>query len=738
MSALRRFALVSIILLVGFVALGLRLRAVSLLPIDYDEDDYLAAAQRYAHWIRAGDLQPIIDYSYNYEHPPLTKIFYALAILPLPEVNYLSETSPSLPPVGSLPQPHFRNSRLISAVLGSLEALALAITNPLAGFFLAIQTWQIKYTSQIMLEPLPAFFSLLAVIFYSWALKESWLPGMGAQVSPRVRHRSIFWLCLSAVSLGLTAASKYTYCVAGIAILVDWLWRIRDETPDNGKKTGNWYSILFVLAWGILAVIVFFAFNPRLWNDPLGRLTQSILYHGDYAASEHVRQVNFPAWQPLVWLAGSVPWHPGVFLVSLDLYITLLAGIGLQRLWDRQRVYGLWLAIGLVFLLLWPTKWPQYILILTAPLSLAAAHGFQAFLWEPLIRWRERRRASNRQPAAEELAFQQHLARRLGWRDLRRALPWLLPGALTLTVIALFPLIYQGAMSLTDFNAISIRDGIQGGVWRAVWEGLTLQQKPVIFDPFEGTRSQEVKFTGPFILLALIGGAAPELLAFNVLWTVLSVALQAALGILVALALHRQGLRLANVWRTIFILPWAVPEFVGALIWLRLLEPRSGWLMISQQLPAGVAISNWLDDPNMTLLLLLVAATWYGFPFIMLAAAAGLKLVPEEVFDAAAIDGAGSWSLFRDVTWPLLFPLVAPAIIIRSIFAFNQFYLFYTMRVNFPTLTYATVSYFYFAPGLGGQFAVSAAINIFTVLVLVVLILWFNRVSRAAEGVTYA
>lgn len=158
MSALRRFALVSIILLVGFVALGLRLRAVSLLPIDYDEDDYLAAAQRYAPWMRAGDLQSIIDYSYNYEHPPLTKIVYALAILPLPEVNYLSETSPSLPAAGCLPQPHFRNSRLISAVLGSLEALALAMINPLAGFFLAIQTWQIKYTSQIMLEPLPAFF----------------------------------------------------------------------------------------------------------------------------------------------------------------------------------------------------------------------------------------------------------------------------------------------------------------------------------------------------------------------------------------------------------------------------------------------------------------------------------------------------------------------------------------------------------------------------------------------------
>ena len=61
------------------------------------------------------------------------------------------------------------------------------------------------------------------------------------------------------------------------------------------------------------------------------------------------------------------------------------------------------------------------------------------------------------------------------------------------------------------------------------------------------------------------------------------------------------------------------------------------------------------------------------------------------------------------------------------------------MPVDYPTYTFATLSYYVFAPGrFGGQFAVSAAINMFTVLVLVVLVLWFNRLSRASEGVTYA
>jgi len=77
----------------------------------------------------------------------------------------------------------------------------------------------------------------------------------------------------------------------------------------------------------------------------------------------------------------------------------------------------------------------------------------------------------------------------------------------------------------------------------------------------------------------------------------------------------------------------------------------------------------------------------------------------------------------------LLKPLLIPAIIIRAIFAFNQFYLFYTIQTPPSLMTFATVSYYFFYPsgGFGGQFAISAAINIFNVLILVVLLYWFNR-----------
>jgi ABC-type sugar transport system permease subunit len=126
----------------------------------------------------------------------------------------------------------------------------------------------------------------------------------------------------------------------------------------------------------------------------------------------------------------------------------------------------------------------------------------------------------------------------------------------------------------------------------------------------------------------------------------------------------------------------------------------------------------------------------------MLASSVGLKMIPPEVLDAAAVDGASSWGTFRYVTWPLLLPLIVPAIIIRSIFAFNQFYLF--QAFGFYNSTLATLSYNIFNPtsssyGLrGGMFSVSAVINILTVIILAGLVILFNRWSKAGEGVTYA
>lgn len=148
---------------------------------------------------------------------------------------------------------------------------------------------------------------------------------------------------------------------------------------------------------------------------------------------------------------------------------------------------------------------------------------------------------------------------------------------------------------------------------------------------------------------------------------------------------------------------------------------------------------GWQNSPNLSLLILLISGVWYGFPFMMLAASASLKMIPKESFDAAQIDGASGFQTFFYVSLPLLYPLLVPAIIIRSIFAFNQFYLF--QAFGFGQGTLATLSFNFFNPSgfsINGQFAMSAVVNIITVIILIVFVILFNRASKADQGVTYA
>jgi len=707
------FRILAIIVVVA-IAGSLRLRAVNLLPVDYDEDDYLRAAQQFTQLIRTRDWAGFQETNYRAEHPPLSKILFGVGLLSTPEEPLIPDRPTSAEPDKFLPKDLLRSARTVGAILGTATAALLALVNPLGGALFAFHTFTIKYDSQVMLEALPALTSLVTVAAYLQSKKQKNNTG---------------WLLISAVFLGLTAASKYLYCLVAIAVLIDWFLAAR-------KKDDLRYFFQAVAVWGVLAVVIFFAADPYLWPNPIERLKESVLYHAGYAAgASEVQGANFPFWQPFVWLSMSPSaWHENVFVIAPDLLITVLGLFGLARLWRKDRVYVLWLGIGILFLLLWPTKWPQYILVLTVPLSLAAAETVG-------LGWEKAQESLSRRRLGKEAV---HFNR----REVLRSIPWLVPGLVVFGVFTIFPLIFQFAISLTDFNSISIKDGLNGGVWRAVWEWLTGQAAAVNPDfPF---RSKTVHFLGFSSYTPVFNWITSEgILVFNILWTVLSVVLQTMLGVGAALLLWNKRIRFRRGWQTLFILPWAIPETIGALMWLTVFASSFGWLTLAvQDLGKNIPfafLNGWEKSPNLTLVVLLIAGLWYGFPFMMLAASAGLKQVPTEVFDAAAIDGASPWQTFRHVTWPLLMPLVVPAIILRGIFAFNQFYLmqiFGFLHGNYYMTTLATLSYNIFNPSgffsANGQFAFSAALNIITMMILVGFVNLFNRWTKADEGVTYA
>ncbi len=327
------------VLFVVLLALIVRGWAALMLPVDADEPVYLDAGYAYAQALRAGDWNAVADYQGVSEHPALVKVLYGSGWLVAGDNALWTDA--------------LYIARGISTVFGTLAVLLVALLDPLAGGLLAVHTLTVKYTSQAYLEALPLCMSLVAVLAFLRAK------------SPRdVR----FWL--SAAALGLTAAGKFTYfpVIFPLAFLA------------IGEKKTRWPWLLTYL---LAATAAFVVFNPLLWRDPVGRLSDALFFHVQYSQGAHVQSSHLPWYQPLVWISQSVPWHPEVFfLPGLDGLVFILGLIGLGWEWRARRWSVIWLAGALAFLFIWPTKWPQYAVLLAPLFCLAAATMLRrAYQW---------------------------------------------------------------------------------------------------------------------------------------------------------------------------------------------------------------------------------------------------------------------------------------------------------------------------------------------------------------------
>jgi hypothetical protein len=335
----RRRAIAAIVAL----AFVLRLWAALQLPEDFDEPVYIATAYDYAEALDARDLEGVVEYRQNSEHPALVKILYGLAVLALGE-------NPAYPDA-------IFAARLLSALFGTLAAWLLALVNPLAGAMLAVQTLVVKYTSQAYLEALPHFTSMAAVLAFLRFSKE-------IQDEVGILPRSK-WFWLSAAALGITAASKYTYLPILFVILF-LAFQIRR----------NKFSLQALLPYLLFAIFIFWTFNPPLWRDPFGRFFESLSFHPQYAQSEHVEASGYRWYQPVLWIAHSAgfQFHPDVFIYyGFDGLIFLLGLAGMPREWRGRRWVPFWFLAGLLFLLYWPVKWPQYTMVVIPALCLSAS-----------------------------------------------------------------------------------------------------------------------------------------------------------------------------------------------------------------------------------------------------------------------------------------------------------------------------------------------------------------------------
>jgi multiple sugar transport system permease protein len=165
----------------------------------------------------------------------------------------------------------------------------------------------------------------------------------------------------------------------------------------------------------------------------------------------------------------------------------------------------------------------------------------------------------------------------------------------------------------------------------------------------------------------------------TVLFTVVSVGLELAIGIGMALVMH-QAFRGRALLRAVVLVPWAILTVVTAITWRTIFEPELGFVnstLSALSLPGGELV--WLGEEGYALGVMILADVWKTAPFMALLILAGLQGISEDVYDAAKVDGANAWQRFRRVTLPLLVPAITVALIFRTLDALRVFDLPYVL-----------------------------------------------------------
>ncbi len=210
-------------------------------------------------------------------------------------------------------------------------------------------------------------------------------------------------------------------------------------------------------------------------------------------------------------------------------------------------------------------------------------------------------------------------------------------------------------------------------------------------------------------------------------FTIVSVGLELAFGLAIAQLIH------SRPWgwqflRFSLIIPWAVPTIVNGAMWRWIYSADFGALNgLLMQLGLIKHYVPWLTLPNMAMNLVIVADIWHTMPFVALVLQAALATLPEDLDEAAAVDGANAWQRFWQIRVPLLRPAILVALIVRTVDAFRVFDIVYILTSGGPayktlTITYLTYlnSFAFGKQGTGA--ALSFLISAFTIIMALVYI----------------
>jgi ABC-type sugar transport system permease subunit len=259
-----------------------------------------------------------------------------------------------------------------------------------------------------------------------------------------------------------------------------------------------------------------------------------------------------------------------------------------------------------------------------------------------------------------------------------------------------------------------------------LWESLHVHdlRMPWLGRPFVGLANYAEAFSTPRFW---------EALGHTAFFAAASVSLELGLGLLLALVLHRR-FRGRGLARTAALLPWAIPTVVAALVWRFLFEgPGAPAGALVRGLGLATEAPVWLAHPLLAWVPLVLADVWKTTPFVALLLLAGLQAIDPELTEAARVDGASAWQRFRHVTWPLLRPALAVALVFRSLDALRVFDLVYVLTGGGPgTATEPLALYAFQALLHDLRFGYGSALSMLLFAAAFALALAYLRLARRA------
>lgn len=223
-------------------------------------------------------------------------------------------------------------------------------------------------------------------------------------------------------------------------------------------------------------------------------------------------------------------------------------------------------------------------------------------------------------------------------------------------------------------------------------------------------------------------------LMMTVIWTVSNVTVGVSVGFLLAMALNTDGLRGKAIYRVLLILPWAIPNYITALVWRGMFHPQFG--VINQVLQMfGMEPVAWFDGVFSSFMTGLATNGWLSFPFMMVVILGALQSIPKDMYEAAEVEGANRWQRLRYITLPLLKPTLIPAIVLSVVWTFNMFNIIFLVSGGEPGgATEILVTKAYKIAFENYQYAYAAAYSTVIFMILLVYGFFQTRITKATES----